>query len=93
MTAIAVNQQPDHSFLLTAFESLLVIILSTLGAAGATFTVTNAKDGGAGSLRAAIETANTNGEEDTINFDPTFFNVVRTTPRSLRGRTAGLGSV
>ncbi len=54
------------------------LLASALQLAAATFTVTNVKDSGAGSLRAAIEAANTNGEADTINFDPTFFNVART---------------
>ncbi|WP_413167044.1 DUF4347 domain-containing protein [Capilliphycus salinus ALCB114379] len=44
----------------------------------AILTVTNANDSGPGSLRAAIETANSNAEDDTIEFDPTFFNTPRT---------------
>ncbi len=44
-----------------------------------TFTVTNAEDAGAGSLRAAIASANGNGiEPDNITFDPAFFNTPRT---------------
>ena len=44
----------------------------------ATFTVTNTNDSGAGSLRQAILDANTNNENDTINFDPAVFNTPQT---------------
>ncbi|HMX29307.1 MAG TPA: right-handed parallel beta-helix repeat-containing protein, partial [Blastocatellia bacterium] len=44
----------------------------------ATFTVTNADDGGTGSLRAAMGSANISGGADTIVFDPAFFNTPRT---------------
>ncbi len=56
----------------------LAVILSTVNAVAATFTVTNAKDSGVGSLRDVIAQANADGEDDTINFDPAFFNVART---------------
>lgn len=59
---------------------LIICSISILGigAMGATFTVTNTNDSGAGSLRDAINQANTNAQADTINFDPAFFNVART---------------
>ncbi len=44
----------------------------------ATFTVTNANDGGTGSLRNAMGLANISGGADTIVFDPAFFNTPRT---------------
>jgi uncharacterized protein (TIGR03437 family) len=44
----------------------------------ATFTVINDNDGGAGSLRAAIEGANTANSVDIINFDAALFNRPRT---------------
>jgi hypothetical protein len=43
-----------------------------------TVTVLNANDSGAGSLRQAILTTNGTPGVDTIDFDPTFFNVPRT---------------
>ncbi|HEX6125138.1 MAG TPA: FG-GAP-like repeat-containing protein [Pyrinomonadaceae bacterium] len=45
---------------------------------GATFTVTNTNDDLLpGSLRHAVATANSNGQDDTINFDPAVFNTPR----------------
>ena len=44
----------------------------------ATFSVTNAADSGAGSLRQAIIGANAMVGPDDINFDPVFFNTART---------------
>lgn len=44
----------------------------------ATFTVTNANDAGAGSLREAIDLANANPDADIIEFDPTVFNTPQT---------------
>src|SRR5438876_1242066 len=41
-------------------------------------TVSNANDGGAGSLRQAILDANSSTGPDLIGFDPAFFNVART---------------
>lgn len=46
--------------------------------AQATFTVTNADDGGTGSLRAAMGNANISGGADTIVFDSAFFSTPRT---------------
>ena len=56
----------------------LLTLLPLLALAGsieaATFTVTNADDSGAGSLRMAVADANASGDPvDTIEFDPTFF--------------------
>lgn len=42
-----------------------------------TYTVSNANDDGAGSLRQAIEDANDNSGNDTIVFDPVFFSTAR----------------
>ncbi|MGI8890901.1 MAG: LamG domain-containing protein [Chthoniobacterales bacterium] len=50
MTAITANRKPKHSFLLAAFWSLSVLIVSTLGAAAATSTVSNTNDSGADNL-------------------------------------------
>jgi Calx-beta domain/Bacterial Ig-like domain len=44
----------------------------------APYIVTNADDSGAGSLRAAITSANATALSDSIAFSPTFFNVPRT---------------
>jgi hypothetical protein len=54
----------------------LLIALAAGGvrpASGATFTVTNNNDAGAGSLRQAILDANANGGLDKIDFDPAAF--------------------
>ncbi len=51
-----------------AAESLLGLFLAT-SASGATFTVTNTNDSGAGSLRQAILDANSNAGSDTIAFN------------------------
>ena len=50
MTAMTANRRPEHSFLLMAFWSLLVLLLSTLGAAAAPFPVSNTNDSGADNL-------------------------------------------
>ncbi len=55
----------------------LLAILPALDATAATFTVTNTKDSGAGSLRQAITDANTAAGADTIVFDASF-NTART---------------
>ncbi len=62
----------------TAITAFFMLIVSAISISAATFTVTNANDSGAGSLRDAITQANTNAQADTINFDPAFFNVART---------------
>src|SRR5262249_44594951 len=46
--------------------------------APAVFTVTNASDSGAGSLRSAVSQANATTGADVITFDPSFFNSPRT---------------
>ncbi len=58
--------------------ALFILAISASGALAATFTITNTNDSGAGSLRDALMQANTNAQEDTINFDPAVFNVPRT---------------
>ncbi len=57
---------------------LACTIFQALPAAAATFVVTNANDTGPGSLRAAVTQANSNGQPDTITFDPQFFSTPRT---------------
>lgn len=47
---------------------LVSLLLCTTAASAATFTVTNTNDSGAGSLRAALEAANSTGGADTIAF-------------------------
>lgn len=54
----------------------------------ATFTVTNADDGGTGSLRNALGLANISGGADTIVFDSAFFNTPRTI--NLTGELPGI---
>ncbi len=61
-----------------AIAGVFTLIVSAVGVSAATITVTNTNDSGAGSLRDAINQANTNAQADTINFDPVFFNVART---------------
>lgn len=75
-TATTANRKLEHSFLHTAFWSLLVLLLSTLGAAAETRTVTNVNDSGPGSLRQAVSDAKYRA--DTIVFDAAFFAVPRT---------------
>jgi uncharacterized protein (TIGR03437 family) len=53
-------------------------IVPATGEIQMTFTVTNENDSGAGSLRAAIMSANAADGTDLINFDPAFFNAPRT---------------
>ena len=57
---------------------MLVLLAAAMNATAATFTVTNTNDTGPGSLRDALTQGNSNGEEDTINFDPEFFATART---------------
>lgn len=56
---------------------ILILTVSAINAAAATFTVTNTNDTGAGSLRQAITDANTAASADTIVFDSSF-NTART---------------
>src|SRR6478736_8708075 len=53
-----------------------LLVMSAVSHA-AVFTVSNINDSGAGSLRQAILDANANNSDDTINFDPSVFNVSR----------------
>lgn len=58
----------------TSFAVALSWFVDLGGASGATYTVMNNHDSGAGSLRAAITAANANsGVRDTIEFDPAAF--------------------
>ena len=50
----------------------VILAISTINAAAATFTVTNTNDSGAGSLRQAIIDANASPGADTIVFDASF---------------------
>ena len=59
----------------------LALLQSPASATGATFTVTNTNDSGAGSLRAAIASANADSVSDTIVFDPSVFDGI--TPRTI----------
>jgi len=65
---------PKNIFLSTA----LILTLAAINAAAATFTVTNANDAGAGSLRQAVLDANAAAGADQIVFDAAFFNTART---------------
>ena len=51
---------------------ILLLVLSTLNAVAATFTVTNTNNTGVGSLRQAVMDANAAAGADTIVFDATF---------------------
>jgi len=60
--------------LVTAVCGVGVIMpLAPAHAVGTTIVVTTTADSGAGSLRAAITTAETTADDDTITFDPTVF--------------------
>ncbi|WP_193212845.1 choice-of-anchor Q domain-containing protein [Luteolibacter marinus] len=63
----------------TLFTAIVISAIATLPTPAATFTVTNADDSGAGSLRQAVADANASGDPvDTINFDAAFFSTPRT---------------
>lgn len=63
---------------ITSHLIALVALLSGSTVTAATFTVMNADESGPGSLRDALTQANSNGQEDTINFDAAFFSSPRT---------------
>jgi len=73
-------------------KKLVLFLFAALGfvqaasAANPPFSVTNANDNGAGSLRQAIINANNAAGADTITFDSTFFS----TPRMINLTTAEL---
>jgi hypothetical protein len=58
-------------------------LLAPAGAQAATFTVTNTSDSGAGSLRAAITSANGGAGPDEIVFDPAVTGLIRLTTGQL----------
>ncbi len=65
------------TFIKFIYPALLIAVLS--GAAfGATFTVTNTNDSGAGSLRQAVLDANAAPGDDVIEFDATVFGTAQT---------------
>lgn len=59
-----------HSARLIISTIAIIASLSSSLAHGASLVVTNTLDSGAGSLRAAMLTANSNGQPDTITFQP-----------------------
>lgn len=64
------------SFSLAAVAGAALLALTgTTGAAE--FVVSNTNDSGAGSFREAVALANNTAGDDTITFDPAFFNVAR----------------
>ena len=69
------------SLLAASGGGTLALLQSPASATGATFTVTNTNDSGAGSLRAAITSANADSVSDTIVFDPSVFDGI--TPRTI----------
>lgn len=56
----------------TALMALFTLIVSAITISAATFTVTNANDSGAGSLRQAVLDANAAAGADTIVFNSSF---------------------
>src|SRR5689334_25058982 len=58
-------------------------LLAPAAAQAAPLTVMNANDSGAGSLRAALTTANSNGEADVITFDPAVTGTITLTTGEL----------
>ena len=61
----------------TALTALIAAV-STLTTSAATFVVANTNDDGPGSLRDAIVQSNSNGQADTIEFDPAVFSSAQT---------------
>ncbi|HZH35159.1 MAG TPA: hypothetical protein VEX64_09980, partial [Pyrinomonadaceae bacterium] len=59
----------------------------------AVFTVTNADESGAGSLRQAIADADASPGNDEIVFDPAFFNIPRTINLLSELNVAGAGNL
>ena len=62
-------QKITKHFKTTISIALLLLAISAINTAAATFTVTNTNDSGAGSLRQAILDANASSDADTIVFD------------------------
>ncbi len=63
----------------TKFVWLLLLVVTSSGfASGATFTVTNTNDSGAGTLRQAVADANAVPSDDVIQFDTTVFGTLKT---------------
>ena len=58
-------------------------LLAPGAAHAANLTVLNTNDSGAGSLRAALTTANSNGEADAITFDPSVAGTIRLSGTAL----------
>ena len=61
-------KQITRRTLFVSVLTLCTILLLSSGAQAATYTVTTTADNGAGSLRAAVTTANSTAADDTINF-------------------------
>src|SRR5687768_7187175 len=77
------------AFLMSALM-LLGLGLYANVANAASYVVSNTTSSGAGSLRAAITSANSDGADSAITFDATFFSTVKTI--LLGGTELGLGN-